>query len=34
MVDYPPDLLKALVDISHDLPPNLMSNIGLVATKP
>jgi 2-polyprenyl-3-methyl-5-hydroxy-6-metoxy-1,4-benzoquinol methylase len=34
MVDYPPDLLKALTDISHELPPHLMSNSGLVATKP
>jgi 2-polyprenyl-3-methyl-5-hydroxy-6-metoxy-1,4-benzoquinol methylase len=34
MLDYPPDLIKALTDISHDLPPNLMANIGLVATKP
>jgi 2-polyprenyl-3-methyl-5-hydroxy-6-metoxy-1,4-benzoquinol methylase len=33
MVGYPPDLIKALTDISHELPPNLMANIGLVATK-
>lgn len=34
MLDYPPDLIKALTSISHELPPNLMANIGLTATKP
>jgi len=34
MVNYSPDLIKALTNISHKLNPNLMANIGLVAIKP
>lgn len=34
MENYPSDLIKALTQISHKLTPNLMANIGLVATKP
>jgi len=33
MINYSPDLIKSLTDISHQLKPNLMANIGLVATK-
>ena len=34
MVDYSPDLIKALTNFSHKLNPNQMANIGIVATKP
>ena len=33
MVNYSPDLLKALTSISYGLPPGLMANIGLIATR-
>ena len=33
MLNYSADLLKALTNISHAMKPNLMANIGLVATK-
>jgi SAM-dependent methyltransferase len=32
MVDWPHDLLAALVDISEELPPSMLANIGVRAT--
>jgi len=33
MVNYPPDLIRALTNISCDLKPDLMANVGIVAVK-
>jgi 2-polyprenyl-3-methyl-5-hydroxy-6-metoxy-1,4-benzoquinol methylase len=34
MVDWNHDLIKALTHISDHLPPHMLANVGLVATKP
>ena len=34
MSEWSPQLLRALTNISHQLPPNLLANIGVVARKP
>jgi hypothetical protein len=33
MVDWNHDLIKALTHISDHLPPHMLANVGLVATK-
>jgi 2-polyprenyl-3-methyl-5-hydroxy-6-metoxy-1,4-benzoquinol methylase len=34
MVEWPHDLIRALVHVADELPPHLLSNVGLVARRP